>query len=115
LLTDLYQITMSYAEWKSKRSEEPCVFEAFFRKSPFKGNYTVFAGLDEVLRFLKDFKFTESHLVFLKKRLPYIEDEFFTWLGGLDCKQIKVYGCEDATITYPSEPLLRLEGPFSLL
>jgi hypothetical protein len=35
LLTDLYQITMAYAEWKGKRQDEPCVFEAFFRKNPF--------------------------------------------------------------------------------
>ena len=37
LFTDLYQITMSYAEWKAKRHNEPAVFEAFFRKAPFKG------------------------------------------------------------------------------
>ena len=57
LMTDLYQITMAYAEWKGKRAEHPCVFEAFFRKEPFKGRYAVFAGLDEVLAFLEDFHF----------------------------------------------------------
>jgi nicotinate phosphoribosyltransferase len=57
---------MAYAEWKTGRHEEHCVFEAFFRKSPFKGNYTIFAGLDEVLRFLKTYKFTEPMLAFLK-------------------------------------------------
>ena len=62
LFTDLYQITMSYAEWKAKRHDKPAVFEAFFRKAPFKGSYTVFAGLDEVLQFVKKFKFTESHI-----------------------------------------------------
>jgi nicotinate phosphoribosyltransferase len=56
-MTDLYQITMAYAEWKGKRAEHPCVFEAFFRKEPFKGRYAVFAGLDEVLAFLEDFHF----------------------------------------------------------
>jgi nicotinate phosphoribosyltransferase len=49
---------MAYAEWKSKRHDEMCVFEAFMRKNPFKGNYTIFAGLDEVKRFVKAFKFT---------------------------------------------------------
>lgn len=58
LLTDLYQLKMAYAEWKSKRHDEMCVFEAFMRKNPFKGNYTIFAGLDEVKRFVKAFKFT---------------------------------------------------------
>jgi nicotinate phosphoribosyltransferase len=52
LFTDLYQITMAYGEWKAKRAEEPAVFEAFFRKAPFKGCFTIFGGLDEVLLFL---------------------------------------------------------------
>jgi nicotinate phosphoribosyltransferase len=57
---------MAYAEWKSGRHEEHCVFEAFFRKSPFKGAYTVFAGLDEVTSFLKKYKFTEEMTTYLK-------------------------------------------------
>jgi nicotinate phosphoribosyltransferase len=53
---------MSYAYWKNKRHNEPAVFEAYFRKNPFKGNYTVFAGLDEALRFVSEFKFKEEHI-----------------------------------------------------
>ena len=52
LFTDLYQITMAYGEWKAGRHDVASVFEAFFRKAPFKGNYTIFAGLDEVLQFM---------------------------------------------------------------
>jgi nicotinate phosphoribosyltransferase len=57
---------MAYAEWKGKRAEEPCVFEAFFRKNPFGGKYTIFAGLDEVLAFLELFKFEPEHISYLK-------------------------------------------------
>ena len=66
LLTDLYQITMAYAEWKAKRADENAVMEAYFRKAPFKGCFTIFAGLDEVLLFLKNYKFTEQHLDYIK-------------------------------------------------
>lgn len=52
LLTDNYQITMAYAEWKAKRHNEPCIFEMFFRKSPFNGKYTIFTGHDEVISYL---------------------------------------------------------------
>ena len=77
---------MTYAEWKAKRSEEPCVFEMFFRKLPFKGNYAVFAGIDEVLRFLETYKFTNDHLDYLKKTIPQCEDEFWAYLSKLDCR-----------------------------
>ena len=61
LLTDLYQISMAYAYWKAKRNEI-AVFEMFFRKNPFSGEFTVFAGLEELLKFMRDFKFTDSGL-----------------------------------------------------
>jgi len=56
---------MAYAEWKGGRAEEHAVFEAFFRKAPFNGRYTIFAGVDEVTRFMKDFKFSKSHLEYI--------------------------------------------------
>ena len=41
-------------------SEEPATFDLTFRKNPFEGEYTVFAGLEECLRLLHSFKFTPS-------------------------------------------------------
>ena len=66
LLTDHYQLTMCYAYWKNKRHEENAVFEAFFRKSPFKGNFTVFAGIEEVIKYVAHFRFKPEHIEFLK-------------------------------------------------
>ena len=66
LFTDLYQITMTYGEWKAQRHNEPAVFEAYFRKAPFKGCHTIFAGTDEVMEFMTKFRFNEDHLAFLK-------------------------------------------------
>ena len=56
---------MTYAEWKAKRHNEPATFEMYFRKCPFKGKYAIFAGHDDVFKFLSKFKFTEDHLEYL--------------------------------------------------
>jgi nicotinate phosphoribosyltransferase len=106
---------MAYAEWQGKRAEMPCVFEAFFRKAPFKGRYTIFAGLEEVLNFISQFKFGEKHINYLKTQLPHMDPAFFEWLFALDTKCLKVYGVTDGTLVYANEPLIRLEGPFALL
>ena len=62
LLTDLYQITMAYAYWKNQHNEH-AVFDLFFRKNPFGGEFTIFAGLHECLKYLRDFKITQSGTV----------------------------------------------------
>lgn len=62
----MYQIKMSYGDWKANRHEERAVFEAFFRTNPFKGKYTIFAGLDEVIQFISQFKFKPEHIDYLK-------------------------------------------------
>ena len=49
---------MAYGEWKAGRHDCPTVMEAFFRKAPFKGPYTIFAGTDEVMNFMTEFRFT---------------------------------------------------------
>ena len=60
IISDLYQITMAYAYWKSEKRSDIAVFDLFFRKNPFKGEFTIFAGLEECLKFLQNFHYSEN-------------------------------------------------------
>ena len=65
--SDLYQITMAYAYWKSGKMDDVAVFDLYFRKNPFKGEFTVFAGLEEVLKFLQKFHFSKSGMLIISQ------------------------------------------------
>lgn len=116
LLTDLYQITMAYAHWTTGRHEDPAVFELFFRKNPFGGEYTIFAGLDECLKHLAHFKFTESDVDYLKTVpvLQHCDPAFFEWLLKLDTSQVKISSMRDGEVAFPRVPLIIVEAPLAI-
>lgn len=112
LLTDLYQITMAYAYWKSGKVNDVAVFDLFFRTNPFQGEFTIFAGLEECLKFLENFHYSDSDIQYLEQTLPEnIEPEFFAYLKDLTCKDIRVSAIEEGSVVFPRVPLLRVEGP----
>ncbi|CAH2102402.1 unnamed protein product [Euphydryas editha] len=112
LLTDFYQITMAYAYWKSGKVNDTAVFDLFFRTNPFHGEFTIFAGLEECLKFLENFYYSDSDIEYLKQTLPAtVEYEFYDYLKDLTCKDIKLSAIEEGSVVFPRVPLLRVEGP----
>ena len=51
---------MAYAYWHSKRRSDTAVFDLFFRRNPFAGEFCLFAGLEECLKFLDNFHYSEQ-------------------------------------------------------
>jgi len=106
----MYQLTMSYAFWKTGRQDEEAVFDLFFRKCPFEGQFCIFAGISEVLQFIRNFRFSEKEIDYLRTIMPNCEEEFFEYLSKLDCAGIQVYAMKEGTICFPREPLIKVRG-----
>jgi nicotinate phosphoribosyltransferase len=49
---------------------DTCRFDLLHRKNPFGGEYTVFAGLEECIRFAANFRFKKDDISFLRTVLP---------------------------------------------
>lgn len=45
-------------------------FDLYFRKNPFGGEYTIFAGLEECIKLIAHYKLTEEEIAFIRKSLP---------------------------------------------
>ena len=116
LLTDLYQITMTYAHWKNGRVNDPAIFELFFRKNPFGGEYTIFCGLDESLKFIDNYKFSEEDIDYLKQTpaLRNCDPGFWEYLRHLDCSKVTIRALKEGTLAFPRVPLIVVEGPLGI-
>ncbi|WP_269920143.1 nicotinate phosphoribosyltransferase [Caldifermentibacillus hisashii] len=110
LHTDLYEINMVQSYWEDGIHNKRAVFEVFFRKMPFGHGYAVFAGLEKVIDYLRNFKFTESDLAYLRE-IGYPED-FLTYL-----KTVRFTGTlrsvVEGEIVFGNEPLIRVEAPLA--
>lgn len=114
LLTDKYQLSMAYAYWKNGIHETDAVFNLFFRKCPFKGEFAFFVGLDEALRFVENFGFSASDIEYLKRKMPECEPEFFDWLAVQNTSKIRIKAFPEGNLAFPHEPLMEVSGPLAV-
>jgi nicotinate phosphoribosyltransferase len=115
LLTDFYQLTMSYAYWKAGLDKKQAVFHLFFRKRPFNGGFTIAAGLETVIEYLNNFRFHDSDLQYLATLKgtdgqPIFCSAFFDYLANMRFT-CSVDAVPEGSVVFPFEPLLRIQGP----
>ena len=109
LHTDLYQINMAESYWADGIHNRKAVFELYFRKLPFGNGYAIFAGLERMLDYLRDFRFTESDLAYLRDELGYQED-FLAYLKDVRFTG-SMYSMAEGELVFANEPIVRIEAP----
>jgi nicotinate phosphoribosyltransferase len=107
LFTDFYELTMAQGYWK-KNMARKSVFEMFFRKHPFQGGFSVFAGLEPLLEKLATFSFLADDIAYLRS-LSFFEDGFLDYLAQFRFSGA-VHAMEEGTLVFPQEPLVRVTG-----
>lgn len=115
LLTDLYQLTMAYAHWRSADPDREAVFHLTFRRAPFDGRFAIAAGLDAVIEYLVDFRFSDEDLAYLESLRdtagnPMFEPAFLAYLRDLRFTG-DVDAVPEGTALFAHEPVLRVQAP----
>jgi nicotinate phosphoribosyltransferase len=115
LLTDLYQLTMACAYWKSRTADKEAAFHLTFRESPFQGGFTIASGLETAIEWLKAFRFADSDLAYLATipgpdKQPLFGKDFLDYLNKLKFS-CDVDAVPEGTVVFPHDPLLRVQGP----
>ncbi|MEA0566154.1 MULTISPECIES: nicotinate phosphoribosyltransferase [Lysinibacillus] len=109
LHTDLYQINMAESYWADGIHNKKAVFELYFRKLPFGNGYAVFAGLERMLDYLRDFHFSESDIAYLREEVGYKED-FIDYLKNVRFTG-DMYSMVEGELVFANEPIVRIEAP----
>ena len=114
LLTDLYEITMAYSYWKSGIADRQAVFCVFFREQPFRGGYTLAAGLASVVEWVDNLHFDDEDLDYLgglkgNDGKPLFDAGFLEYLGGLKLK-CDIDAVPEGTVVFPRQPMVRVTG-----
>ena len=107
LFADHYEFTMAQGYFLDGRKECPSCFDYYFRKNPFKGGYTVFAGLYDLLEMITQFKFSNDSIDHLKK--SGFNDEFLDYLKEFSFKG-NIIAPMEGEIVFCNEPVVRVEG-----
>ncbi|MGF0086907.1 nicotinate phosphoribosyltransferase [Streptococcus hyointestinalis] len=110
LHTDLYQINMMQVYFEQGIHDKNAVFEVYFRKEPFKNGYAVFAGLERIVRYLENLKFSESDLAYLET-LGY-DEPFLDYLRHLEMT-LSVRSAREGDLVFANEPIVQIEGPLA--
>lgn len=108
LMTDLYEMTMMQGYFKNQNNHT-VVFDAFYRKNPCDGGYAVCAGLAQVVDYIKNLRFSEEDIDYLKS-LGIFEDDFLSYLRDFHFTG-DIYAIPEGTLIFPREPLLKIVAP----
>lgn len=108
MLTDQYELNMANSYFESDMKDTIGVFDVFFRKVPSNGGYALMAGVDKVIEYIKNLKFSDNDLAYFKS-LGYGE-EFINYLKDFKFTG-NIYAIPDGTPVFPNEPILTVEAP----
>ncbi len=105
LLTDLYQLNMMQA-YLDRGETKTAVFEFFVRKLPRERGFLIAAGLEQVLEFLAELRFTPEELEWLASSGRFGKN-LIDYLAGLRFTGA-IHAMPEGTVFFPDEPILRV-------
>ncbi|WP_203621549.1 nicotinate phosphoribosyltransferase [Apilactobacillus nanyangensis] len=108
LHTDAYEINMMQTYFQAGLQDRRAVFEVYFRKMPFENGFAIFAGLEKVIKYIKDINFTDDDIEFLRSQNEYTE-EFLEYLRNFKFTG-SIRSLVEGELVFNNEPMLQVEG-----
>lgn len=109
MLVDFYEITMGNGYFEKDLKDKIAYFDMFFRRIPDGGGYCIMAGVEQLITYLKNLKFSENDIEYLREKNLFSE-EFLEYLINFEFS-CDVWAVPEGNPVFPGEPLVTVRGP----
>lgn len=108
MIADFYEFTMANG-YLEKNMNDIAYFDVFFRKIPDNGGFAIFAGLEQIINFIKDFSFSKEDINYLEGRKIFSK-KFINYLSNFKFTG-DIWAIPEGTVVFPNEPLITVKAP----
>lgn len=108
LLCDYYEYTMGNGYVDNGLADRIVYFDIFFRRTPDKGGFAIFAGLEQFIEYVRELRFSDSDIDFLRSKGIFGED-FLEFLKGFRFTG-DIWAVPEGTPVFPGEPLVTVRA-----
>ena len=109
LLCDFYEITMGRGYFGSGMADKIAYFDVFYRKNPDGGGYAVAAGLEQIAEYVKNLRFAEDDIEYLRTKKIF-DEEFLSYLKTFRFTG-DIWAVPEGTVVFPGEPIIVVRAP----
>lgn len=111
MIMDFYEMTMANGYFMDKdiQKDQMAAFDVFYRKNPDGGGFAIFAGLSQIIDYIKNLHFEKEDIDYLQG-LGVFQKEFLDYLRTFRFRG-DIYAFREGTIMYPNEPVLTVVAP----
>lgn len=109
LLCDFYELTMGRGYFDTDKRNTIAYFDVFFRRVPDGGGYAITAGLEQIVHYIENLRFTDADIEFLRGKGIFSE-EFLKYLAEFKFTG-DIWGVPEGSVIFPGEPILTVRAP----
>ena len=109
LLCDFYELTMGNGYFEKGYKDRICYFDVFFRQCPDGGGFAIAAGLEQIVHYIQNLRFSQEDIAYLRSRNLFT-DSFLDYLANFRFTG-DIWAVPEGTPIFPKEPIMTIRAP----
>lgn len=109
LLCDFYELTMGNGYFLNGYRNRMTYFDVFFRQVPDDGGFAIACGLQQIVEYIQDLRFTDYDIEYLRSKGMF-DNGFLKYLRNFRFTG-DIYAIPEGTPIFPGEPILTVRAP----